>query len=78
LLVVQRRDARGASRLRGVRYTRVGEGASVSDLTTYDEWRTALLALGVSLDGVSEEELRALHARMLERHASYLQSSRRS
>lgn len=78
LLVVQRRDARGASRLRGVRYTRVGEGASVSDLTAYDEWWTALLALGVSLDGVSEEELRALHARMLERHAAYLESARRS
>ena len=72
LLVVQRRDERGAERLRGVRHTRVGEGGFVRDLTAYADWRAALVGLGVSLDGVEEAELRALYDRMLELHAAYV------
>lgn len=71
LLVVQRRDAHGAERVRGIRHTRVGAGAFIRDLTSFDAWRDVLLGLGLSLRGVGDEELRALHARMLDLHASF-------
>jgi N-hydroxyarylamine O-acetyltransferase len=68
VLVVQRRDDMGAETLRGIRYQRTGDGPFTRDLTTYDGWRDALTALGVSLAGVSDDELRGLHARMLALH----------
>ena len=71
VLVVQRRDGTGAEALRGIRHQRTGSGAFARDLTSYDDWRTAMESLGVSLAGVAGEELRALHARMLAAHAEW-------
>jgi len=68
VLVVQRRDDTGASVLRGIRYRRVGDGASTRDLTSYDDWSAVLESLGVSLAGVTADELRSLHARMRTAH----------
>jgi N-hydroxyarylamine O-acetyltransferase len=72
LLVVQRRDAGGAETIRGVRHVRTGAGAFTRDLRTYDGWRTALTGLGVALAGVDEDDLRALHRRMLTSHEEWL------
>ena len=69
VLVVGRPGATGADMLRGIRHTRFGDGAFTRDLTSYDDWRAALTALGVSLTGVTENELRSLHKRMLATHA---------
>jgi arylamine N-acetyltransferase len=69
VLVVQRRDDTGTETLRGIRHQRVGDGAFASDLECYGDWRAALVSLGVSLLGVTDDELRSLHARMLAIHA---------
>ncbi len=69
VLVVQRRDDTGTGVLRGIRLQRVGDQPFTRDLTAFDDWRAALRSLRVSLDGVTEGELRALHARMLAAHA---------
>ena len=71
LLVVQRRGERGADTVRGIRHTRTGEGAFVRDLRAYDDWRSALLGLGVSTVGVDEAALRDLHRRMLTAHEEW-------
>jgi arylamine N-acetyltransferase len=68
VLVVQRRDDGGAETLRGLRHSRAGDGAFSRDLAAYADWRPVLTALGVSVAGVGEDELRALHARMLALH----------
>jgi N-hydroxyarylamine O-acetyltransferase len=75
VLVVQRRDDTGASVLRGLRYRRIGDGASTRDLTSYGDWSAALESLGVSLVGVTVDELRSLHARMLAAHEEWLAAS---
>jgi arylamine N-acetyltransferase len=72
LLVVQRRGATGADTLRGVRHTRTGEGAFVRDLRAYPDWRATVVSLGVSLAGVAEEALAALHHRMLTVHEDWV------
>lgn len=69
VLVVQRRDDAGAETLRGLRHQRAGDGPFSRDLTGYGDWRDQLAVLGVSLAGVAEGELRALHGRMLDLHA---------
>ena len=51
--------------LRGIRHQRTGEGAFTSDLASYDDWRSVLEYLGVSLADVADEELRSLHARSI-------------
>ena len=71
VLVVQRRDGTGAEVLRGIRHQRAGSGAFSRDLASYDDWRTTMVSLGVSLIGVADEELRSLHARMLAAHAEW-------
>jgi len=68
VLVVQRRDETGTGVLRGIRLQRTGDQPFTRDLTAYDDWRTALQSLHVSLTGASEEELGSLHARMLAAH----------
>lgn len=68
-LVVGRLDDTGTEVLRGIRHRRDGDGAFTRDLESYADWRAALTALHVSLDAVTEEELRALHERMLLLHA---------
>ena len=72
VLVVQRRDDTGASVLRGIRYQRTGDGAAARNLTSYADWLTVLESLGVSLAGVTVDELRSLHARMLAAHEEWL------
>jgi N-hydroxyarylamine O-acetyltransferase len=72
VLVVQRRDEAGPEVLRGIRHQRMGDGAFTRDLASYDDWRSVLESLGVSLAGVTGEELRSLHARMLAAHAEWV------
>jgi arylamine N-acetyltransferase len=69
VLVVGRLDDAGTDVLRGIRHKRAGRGAFTRDLTSYEDWRAALTSLGVSLLGVTEDELRSLHERMLAAHA---------
>ena len=53
ILVIQRRDESGLDTVRGCVHVRVdATGRHSTDLTTYDEWRAALVAIGVSLEGV--------------------------
>jgi N-hydroxyarylamine O-acetyltransferase len=68
VLVVQRRDGTGTGVLRGVRHQRIGDHPFTRDLSAYGDWRTALESLHVSLAGVTDGELRSLHARMLAAH----------
>jgi N-hydroxyarylamine O-acetyltransferase len=68
VFVAQRRDDAGAETVRGIRHQRKGGGAFTRDLADYDEWRAAVESLGVSLAGVTDGELRALHARMAAAH----------
>ncbi|HTR91987.1 MAG TPA: arylamine N-acetyltransferase [Trebonia sp.] len=72
VLVVQRRDETGTGVLRGIRLERVGDQPFTRDLTVYDDWRAALESLRVSLAGVTEDELRSLHARMLAAHEEWV------
>ena len=76
VLVVSRRDDTGADVLRGIRYQRAGDGAFTRDLTSYGDWRAALESLGVSLAGVTGDELRSLHARMLAAHEEWAAAGR--
>jgi N-hydroxyarylamine O-acetyltransferase len=71
VLVVSRRDDTGADVLRGIRYQRAGDGAFTRDLESYGDWRAALESLGLSLAGVTGDELRSLHARMLAGHEEW-------
>ena len=71
LFVAQRRDDHGADTVRGIRHTRVGRGAFVRDLRSYDDWRAALLGLGVSLARIGDEALRDLHRRLLHAHEDW-------
>lgn len=68
-LVVGHLDDTGTDVLRGIRHRRDGDGGFTRDLESYDDWRAALLALRVSFDGVTEDELRSVHGRMLAIHA---------
>jgi arylamine N-acetyltransferase len=77
VLVVARRDDTGADVLRGIRLQRSGDGAFTRDLTSYDDWRTALETFGVALADVANDELRALHGRMLAAHEEWLAASGR-
>ena len=77
VLVASRRDDTGADVLRGIRYQRTGDGAFTRDLESYDDWRAALESLGVSLAGVTGDELRSLHARMLAAHEEWVAAAGR-
>jgi N-hydroxyarylamine O-acetyltransferase len=72
LLVVQRRGEDGADTVRGIRHTRTGHRGFVRDLRTYDDWRAAIVGLGVSTAGVDEAELHDLHTRMLAAHEEWV------
>ncbi|WP_309650040.1 arylamine N-acetyltransferase [Nocardioides sp.] len=77
ILVVQRRDPLGVDTLRGCVRGRVdGEGRRTTDLTSYDEWRGALVGLGLSLVGVQEAHLRALFDRTLVGHEQWVAAGR--
>ena len=71
VLVVQRRDATGTETLRGIRHQRKGDWAFSRDLASYDDWRHAMVSLGVSLGAAADDELRSLHTRMRDAHAEW-------
>ncbi|TVZ04944.1 arylamine N-acetyltransferase [Trebonia kvetii] len=71
VLVVQRRDDTGTGVLRGIRLQRIGDQPFTRDLTAYGDWRAALESMRVSLAGVTDGELRSLHARMLAAHEEW-------
>lgn len=72
VLVVERRDPLGADTVRGCTATRTDTaGVSRRDLTSYDEWRGALDAIGLVVDDVTEDDLRALFDRSLESHRTW-------
>lgn len=77
VLVVQQRDDTGACVLRGIRHQRIGDGTFTRDLASYDDWRAALESFGVSLTGVTSDELRTLHGRMLAAHDTWIAASER-
>lgn len=77
VLVVLRRDDTGTHALRGIRHQRTGDRAFSRDLESYDDWRTALESLGVSLADIAGDELRSLHARMLAAHQKRITASER-
>ncbi|CAN5618134.1 arylamine N-acetyltransferase [soil metagenome] len=76
-LVVQRRSVGGLTTLRGCVVTEVdATGSRSADLTTYDDWRSALETLGVTTADVDPAELRALHERMRAAHQVWDEAGR--
>ena len=78
LVVVQRRGAASLDTVRGCLWTHVEpERTEQTELATYDEWRTALTdGLGLSLDGLDEAGLRALHDEQWARHVAWTAAGR--
>lgn len=78
LLVVQRRDRTGVDVLRGCVRSRVEPGGVVAsrDLTSYDAWRAALVDLGVAVEDIAGEDLRALFDRSLAGHRARVAEGR--
>lgn len=72
-LVVQWRQAGGVDTIRGAVLTRLRPTEeSCTDLTTYDDWRAALTDVTrLSLEGVGDDDLRALWSRVEEAHHSW-------
>lgn len=69
MLVVQRRHAGGTTTIRGCLRTEVtADGATETELETYDAWRDALVDANVPLEDLDDTELRALHGRMWDAH----------
>ena len=72
ILVVQRRTTGAVDTVRGCVHTRLdGAGSTTGDLTTYEDWRSALVALGLSLVGVPGERLRALWESTWDAHLAW-------
>lgn len=77
VLVVQRRDAAGLDTIRGCTLVRIdASGRHTTDLTTYDAWRAALVAMGVSLEGIADADLRRLWERSWESHEGWVAAGR--
>lgn len=72
LLVAQRRGESGVDMVRGCVATSATTSAEPPRvLQSYDDWRDAIGAVGVPLDDLDEDELRALHARMWRAHLDW-------
>jgi len=72
VLVVQRRDPLGSDTVRCCVATRIdADGVRTTDLTTWEDWRGALDAIGLPLADVGADELHALFDRMLAAHRSW-------
>lgn len=72
-LVVQRRLSDSAETLRGCLFSRTGPPTEFAELTTYDDWRDGLRALGLTLRGVDDDDaLRALFDRSLAEHQRWM------
>ena len=77
VLVVQRRDPLGCDTVRGCVATRTdAAGVHQRDLTSYDEWRDALVAIGLALDDVADDDLRRLFDRTLGSHRAWDRAGR--
>jgi N-hydroxyarylamine O-acetyltransferase len=73
VLVVQRRDSEGIDTIRGCLHHRtLAETSSETVLSSYDSWRAALVdATRLSLEGVGDDELRALHDAQWAKHQAW-------
>jgi N-hydroxyarylamine O-acetyltransferase len=78
LLVVQRRDDGGIDTVRGCLHHRtLPQEATETELSSYAAWRDALTdGTGLSLDGVSDEELRALYDDQWAKHLAWTEAGR--
>lgn len=77
LLIAQRRDDDGLNTVRGCVAVRIdAAGRHETDLTSYESWRGALESIGVSLDGLEDDALRALFERSLAAHARWVAARR--
>lgn len=78
VLVVQHRDRGGIDTVRGCLHHRiVPEGHAQTELATYAAWREALAdGTRLSLEGVDDAELRALHALQWARHLAWTAAGR--
>jgi arylamine N-acetyltransferase len=76
VLVVQRRRASEIDVVRGcLAHTITPDGQSETELTTYDDWRSAVAdGCGLSLTGIADEELRGLFDRQLTGHRAFMES----
>jgi arylamine N-acetyltransferase len=72
VMVVQRRDEDGLETVRGCMKVRVdADGKHEVELTTYDAWRAALVDIGISLEGITEDALHDLWQRSQAAHAEW-------
>jgi N-hydroxyarylamine O-acetyltransferase len=77
ILVVQRRDPLGSDTVRGCTAVRIDAGGTDRrDLTSYDDWRGALDAIGLAPADVDADELRALFDRSLASHRAWDEAGR--
>ncbi|WP_084151744.1 arylamine N-acetyltransferase family protein [Nocardioides halotolerans] len=78
LLVVQRRDGAGVDTVRGCLHHRtVPDGRTKTELASYDAWREALVdGTRLPLEGVDEDELRALYAAQWDKHLAWTAAGR--
>jgi len=71
-LVVQRRLPDAAETLRGCLFIRTGARPERAELTDYDDWRDALVTLGITLQDVDGEALHGLFGRSLAAHREWV------
>jgi N-hydroxyarylamine O-acetyltransferase len=78
VLVVQRRDSTGIDTVRGCLHHRtLPAGDTETELTSYDAWREALVdGTHLSLEGIDDDELRALYADHWAKHLVWVASGR--
>ena len=78
VLVVQRRDDGGVDTVRGCLWHRiVPDRATETELASYDAWREALVdGTRLSLEGVDDDELRALYAAQWAKHLAWTAAGR--
>ena len=76
--VAQRRDATGIDTVRGCLWHRIlPDGASQTELASYDAWREALVdGTRLSLEGIEDGELRTLYAAQWDKHLAWSAAGR--
>lgn len=72
LLVVQRRLPEAIETVRGCLYSRITSQTDYAELTAYDDWRDALGTLGIALQRIDDDALRALFDRCLTAHKRWM------
>jgi arylamine N-acetyltransferase len=78
VLVVQRRDDTGIDTVRGCLHHRtLPEDGTETELSSYDAWREALVdGTRLSLEGVTDDELRALYDAQWAKHLAWTAAGR--